>query len=43
METIKKQEIPNWVKAIHALNIYLSQDLFGGPKLVKSLLGGQPA
>jgi protein-S-isoprenylcysteine O-methyltransferase Ste14 len=35
METIKKQEAPNWVKAVNAFNTYLSQDLFGGPKLVK--------
>lgn len=35
METIKKQEAPNWVKAVNAYNIYLSQDLLGGPKLIK--------
>jgi protein-S-isoprenylcysteine O-methyltransferase Ste14 len=35
METIKKQEAPNWVKPINAFNTYLSQDLFGGPKLIK--------
>ena len=35
METIKKQEAPNWVKAVHAFNTYLSQDLFGGPKSIK--------
>jgi protein-S-isoprenylcysteine O-methyltransferase Ste14 len=35
METIKKQEAPNWVKAVHAFNTYLSQDLLGGPKLIK--------
>jgi protein-S-isoprenylcysteine O-methyltransferase Ste14 len=35
METIKKQGAPNWVLAINALNTYLTQDLLGGPKLVK--------
>jgi protein-S-isoprenylcysteine O-methyltransferase Ste14 len=35
METIKKQEAPNWVKAVNACNIYLSQDLLGGPKVIK--------
>jgi hypothetical protein len=35
METIKKQIAPNWAKAINVFNTYLSQDLLGGPKLVK--------
>jgi protein-S-isoprenylcysteine O-methyltransferase Ste14 len=35
LETIKKQEVPGWVKSINTFNTYLSQDLFGGPKLIK--------
>ncbi len=35
MEIIKKQEVPGWARAINAFNTYLSQDLFGGPKLIK--------
>jgi protein-S-isoprenylcysteine O-methyltransferase Ste14 len=35
METIKKQEVPNWVKAVNAFNTYLGQDLLGGLKAIK--------
>jgi len=35
MATVKTQKVPNWVRAIHSLNTYLSEDLFGGPKLYK--------
>jgi protein-S-isoprenylcysteine O-methyltransferase Ste14 len=35
METIRKQEALDWVKAINAFNTHLSQDLLGGPKLIK--------
>jgi hypothetical protein len=36
MDTIKKQEAPKWVKAVNAYNIYLSQNLLGGPKVIKT-------
>ncbi len=35
MEPIKKQEAPGWARTIDAFNTYLSQDLLGGPKLIK--------
>lgn len=35
METIKKQAAPKWAVAVNGFNTYLSQDLLGGPKLVK--------
>ncbi len=35
METIKRQEAPDWARTINAFNTYLSQDLLGGPKLIK--------
>ncbi len=35
MATAKIQEAPKWVRAIDTFNTYLSQDLLGGPKLIK--------
>ena len=35
METANRQAVPKWVSVIHSYNTYLSEDLFGGPKLVK--------
>jgi hypothetical protein len=35
METIKRQEAPDWARTMNAFNTYLSQDLLGGPKLIK--------
>jgi protein-S-isoprenylcysteine O-methyltransferase Ste14 len=35
MATVKKQDAPHWVRTINAFNTYITQDLFGGPKLVK--------
>lgn len=35
METIKKQAAPKWAVVINGFNSYLSQDLLGGPKVVK--------
>jgi protein-S-isoprenylcysteine O-methyltransferase Ste14 len=35
METTKRQEAPSWVRAIYAFNTYLTQDLLGGPRLIK--------
>ena len=35
MESINNQKIPNWAKVINSLNTYLTQDLLGGPKLIK--------
>ncbi len=35
METSNKQKAPNWVRRVDAFNTNLSQDLFGGPRLIK--------
>lgn len=35
MRITQKEEVPNWPKTIHKFNIFISQDLFGGPKLIK--------
>jgi protein-S-isoprenylcysteine O-methyltransferase Ste14 len=35
MEAIRKQQAPDWVRAINAFYTYLGQDLLGGPKLIK--------
>lgn len=35
METIKNQEASKWARIINSFNTYLSQDLLGGPKLIK--------
>lgn len=35
MEMVKRQEAPNWARTINAVNTYLSQDLLGGPRLIK--------
>lgn len=35
METNKSQEVPKWAKNINAFNTYLTQDLLGGPKVIK--------
>ncbi len=35
METGKKQEVPEWARTINAVNTWLSQDLLGGPRLIK--------
>jgi hypothetical protein len=35
MEIIKRQEVPDWARTINAFNTYLSQNLFGGPKMIK--------
>ncbi len=35
METGKKQEAPKWARTINAVNTRLSQDLLGGPRLIK--------
>lgn len=36
METTQKQEAPGWAIAVNAFNTYLSQDLLGGPRPVKT-------
>lgn len=35
METSKRQEAPDWARTMNAFNTYLSQDLLGGPKVIK--------
>lgn len=35
MDTVKRQTVPGWAMAINAFNTFFSQDLFGGPKVVK--------
>jgi protein-S-isoprenylcysteine O-methyltransferase Ste14 len=35
MKAIETQGVPSWVRAINSMNTYLSEDLFGGPKVVK--------
>lgn len=35
METVNRQVAPDWVRTINGFNTYLSQDLLGGPKLIK--------
>ncbi len=35
MEKTKRQEAPDWAIAINAFNTYLSQDLLGGPRLIR--------
>jgi protein-S-isoprenylcysteine O-methyltransferase Ste14 len=35
VEPIKRQEAPSWARTLDAFNTYLSQDLLGGPKLIK--------
>jgi len=35
MEIANRQEAPQWARTINAVNSYLSQDLLGGPSLVK--------
>jgi protein-S-isoprenylcysteine O-methyltransferase Ste14 len=35
MESVEKQDAPRWARAIDKSKTYLSQDLFGGPRLIK--------
>jgi len=35
MERVEKREVPAWVNFINKMNNYLTQNLLGGPKLIK--------
>jgi protein-S-isoprenylcysteine O-methyltransferase Ste14 len=34
MEELQKLQVPRWVKLVNRINIFLSQDLLGGPKVI---------